>query len=460
MKKYILLFTFILPLIAQAQDVEVLKFMPQLLQSNWSASANKSDSKVMVGLPVINNFGFNIYNSGFAIGDVFTQRGDTAVLSLSNIINGLKSENHVGVNLNYSLFALQINSKKMGIGFSINDRMNFKFTYPGDLAKLIQNGNGAYLGQTKNIGGFKLNVNYYREMALHLQKTFGKLNVGISPKLLFGIANMQTNNSKIDFFTDTSYFLIKTTSALDISTSGLDSASFNGLTSNWKGTAFNTKNMGFGLNIGASYNINNKLQVAAGINDLGKIKYNDHLTNYKSPAVEISFEGVDINNLIAKDSFKIERILDSLKGLFQLNQSVGNAYSISLPTQFYILANYKITKKHSLGGTVSLNSFNGKILPSLTACYQYTPSKKFGAAISYTAKSSAPVNVGGGIMLKALGMQWYLLSDNLLSVVNPLKAKSTNVILGMNLAFGNINKITKKQKQKFMKTAAENGKMQ
>jgi Family of unknown function (DUF5723) len=404
-------------------------------------------------LPIISNFGLSVYNTGFALNDLFIQRGDTAVLKLSNIANVLKKENHIGITANTSLFAFQINAKKLSVGFSLNERADVKLTYPGELAKFIINGNGATLGQAQNIGGFKLNANYYHEFALHFQKQFGRLVIGASPKLLFGQANIHTIKSNLSLLTDTSYFNIAAESEMEIATSGIDTSMFGSNGSSLNQLIFNPKNMGLGLNIGATYFYKDKWQFSAGINDIGYLKWTDKLKTYSSPNVKLNFEGVNFNQLIGKDSFGITKIIDSITNLFQLTESNNAAYRVGLPTQFYIMANYKLSKAHAIGATLTASSFNKNVIPTFTACYQFTPNRRFNAALSYTAKPNAAFNLGAALMLKGLGTQWYILSDNMFNAFNPLSAKNANISFGVNIAIGKFQsspfpKSTKKPKPK------------
>jgi hypothetical protein len=434
---------------AKAQQEEILKFTPQMMQSTWNCAANVSQPKVSIGLPFISQIGWGAYNTGFALGDVYTLRGDTAVIRPSNIISKLKENNFVGFNFNYTLFALSINTKPISIGFSLNDRFATKVTYPGALGNFIKDGNGATLGTPQNIGGFKLNVNYYREAAFHVQKKMGNFIFSASPKVLFGQLNLNTVKSELSLLTDTSYFKITGTSELEIQAAGVDTGVlFNNIAQGQiSSIVFNTKNSGFGINLGAQYNTK-KYSVTAGVNDIGFINWKQGATTISSPKVSIAFEGLDITQLVKGDSLNYQQTIDSVVNLFKLESKANSPYRSTLAMQAYAMGNYHFNKKHHIGGSISMAGFNKFVIPAFTACYQFTPSKHFNFALSYTAKRGIPFNMGTCITTRAAGVQWYILSDNLTSVFMPLKAKSVSINTGVNIAIGDFNWAKKDAKKR------------
>ncbi|MFM2386538.1 MAG: hypothetical protein RL660_1295 [Bacteroidota bacterium] len=421
-----------------AQTEEILRFLPQVQQSMWSTPTNRNDSKVSVSLPLASQVNLGVFNSGFLLSDLYTLRGDTAVISLGNTIDNLRDDNLIGVNLNYGILSAHVNKKGTGVGFSVNDRLSVKLIYPGALAKFIKDGNGATMGVPQNVGGFKFHMNYYRECALHLQQEVGKFTFAVSPKLLFGQANIYTRRSELSILTDTSYFKITGTSELDISAAGLDTSlltsnlNANGIAS----TLFNKQNMGFGINIGASYLLSSRITVAAGINDLGSIKWRDNVINLKSDKAQVSFEGIDLAQLTSTTDGGYVKVLDSLKNFFKLTEVNNLAYRTPLATQFYALGSYQLRRAHGFGASLVVGSFNKKAMPSFTASYQFTPSRNFMFAASYTAKRFAPANLGAAVVLRGIGTQWFFATDNILSAFTPLSSRSSSFTLGMNLVFG------------------------
>jgi hypothetical protein len=64
-----------------------------------------------------------------------------------------------------------------------------------------------------------------------------------------------------------------------------------------KDNLLNTKNMGFGLDIGATYNISEKIMVSAALTDLGFIKWKTDVTNLQAKG-RFEFSGIDLSDFI------------------------------------------------------------------------------------------------------------------------------------------------------------------
>ena len=196
MKKIFSLLLCCLPFMAMAQDSYTLKFLPQLQQSAWANASNMSDAKLSIGFPVISSTSIYLYNTGFTYHDIFHKIDDTTTgLQLGKLINQLKGKNYIGLGTSVALFTLDLSKKNYSFGVSISDKIDFQFAYPGDFFKLLWDGNGSFLGQSLELGNFGINASYYHEIAFHVSKRFGKWQVGINPKMLFGVANINTKET-------------------------------------------------------------------------------------------------------------------------------------------------------------------------------------------------------------------------------------------------------------------------
>ncbi len=439
MRKYILSALCLLPAFVYGQQTYTLKFLPQLQQSQWVNASNQSDAHVTVGLPVISGTSFYIFNSGFTYNDLFSRVNDSTVgIHPGTFIDKLKKKNVVNLGAEVSLLSASVAFDDLIVGFSVNDKVDFRFTYPKDLLGLAWYGNGAYIGKTVNIGDFGLKASWYREYALHGTKQFGRFTVGASPKLLFGKTNINTKSSNLSIHTAEDYYAITATTDLDVQTSGFsDSADKAQGTPSGSEYVFNTKNAGLGLDLGVSYQVNEKITVSGGINNLGYINWKSNIHNYKASSNSFTFDGFDLSNFIQGDSsaFSTDQYLDSVKNLVDFDKST-EAYKTSLPVEFFAMGNYKFNNKHALGAQLSAQGYNKKFIFSTTFCYQLTLGKHFTGALSYTMKTNSAFNIGGALIARFAGMQWYLSTDNWWASVAPLKSKNMNLNMGVNLVFG------------------------
>ena len=451
MKKISLFLLWIAPLFLKAQDEQIIKFFPQINQSQWLNASNETDAKISIGLPVLSSTSFGFYSDGFTYHDLFKNVGDTTYLQLGNVINNLKSRNFIGMNTNVSVFSFNFSCKKFSLGFSANLRANAQFAYPGDLFKLLWNGNGNYVNQTLDIGNFGLNAMTYKEFALHFSTHYKKWTFGVSPKLLYGIADIYTANSSVTLFTDPNYYQLTSSANLDVRTSGFqDSTQRANNNSDYPKDIFTTTaNKGFAIDLGAKFKYNDKLSFAAGINDLGSIKWTYNVQNYTTSISNVSFDGIHAENFFQGDSssgISSQKYTDSLSKVFDLKKN-KNAYTTKLPINIYAMANYELGKHQKIGATVNFYSYEHNLISSATLCYQLKFGKHLSVAASYTAKSRSPFNLGGGLVLQFLNMQWYFMTDNWYAAVKPLDSKNVNFHFGMNIVAGNAKGKLKQPKE-------------
>jgi len=432
-----------LPLLSSAQESYTMKFLPQLHQSQWYNATNQTDAEISVGLPVISGVSFYIYNSGFTYNSLFNRVNDSTMsINPGSFIDKLKNKNIVAFGADVSLLSFNVSKKDFSYGFSVSDKADLRFSYPKDLFKFAWYGNGAYIDQTLNIGDFGLQASWYREYALHGTKNYKKWTFGASPKLLFGKTNINVKEASLKLYTAPDYYALTADANVNVQTSGFaDSADRAAGNMSFPGYAFNTRNAGLAIDLGAKYQINDEIDVAGGINNLGYINWKSNIHNYSTGNRSFTFEGFSLDNLFQGDTdfISTDQYLDSMKDLLEFEKTTSS-YRTTLPVEFYLIGNYRINPYHAFGGQLSTQKFAKKMVVAATLSYQYNVSRHLTVALSYTAKSSAAFNLGGAVIARFLGMQWYFATDNWWASVKPLDSKNTNFRMGINLAFGDRSK--------------------
>jgi hypothetical protein len=174
---------------------------------------------------------------------------------------------------------------------------------------------------------------------------------------------------------------------------------------------------------------------------LGYINWKSNIHNYSTGNKSFTFEGFSLDNLFQGDTdfISTDQYLDSMKELLEFEKTT-NSYRTTLPVEFYLIGNYRLNPYHAFGGQLSTQKFAKKMVVAATLSYQYNVSRHLTVALSYTAKSSAAFNLGGAVIARFLGMQWYFATDNWWASVRPLDSKNTNFRMGINLAFGDRSK--------------------
>ncbi len=239
------------------------------------------------------------------------------------------------------------------IGHTI--RTKFDAQYSTDLLELATRGNAEYIGKTLNLGP-NINLINYHEINLGAQKSWGGLTIGARANILFGNAAVYTEKSKLDLTTRDEYyqldldtdFLMHSSSVIDYNS--IDSIDTN-LDLNSAKNLFKN-NSGFGLDLGASYKIGDKISLSAGITDIGKITWDTNAKSYSSNG-KYSYEGIDIIPLIEDDSTKYD-LEDTLKNLLKIKEIGGN-FSTTLSANYILSGSFKLSDKWTFHGLIVSN---------------------------------------------------------------------------------------------------------
>jgi hypothetical protein len=224
----------------------------------------------------------------------------------------------------------------------------------------------------------------------------------------------------------------------------------------------NRRNAGFGLDLGATYQLNDKIDLNFSIVDLGFINWKSDVKNYVNDGSTFEFSGIDIDDFILKNNVdtsknsSLQRVLDSLGEAFNLEEK-NEAYRSNLIAQIYIGGSYQLSEKGKAGALIQSEYFKGKLNPSITLSYNHKFTKWFHATASYTVINNSYNNIGGGFVVHPGPVQLYIVADNILGAIQPQNARHMQVRAGINLVFGKgkINDVTRQEKKKSKKVIEE-----
>jgi len=210
-----------------------------------------------------------------------------------------------------------------------------------------------------------------------------------------------------------------------------------------------SKNMGLGLDIGATYDISDKLMVSASITDLGFIRWKKDVSNLLAEN-NFEFSGLNLvdvlNGTMTFDSLA-NQMLDSLKNSFTVSDS-QDPFTTWLPFGVTIGGRYNLTKKVSLGVLSYTRIIGKQVREALTLSANVNLGNAFSTSLGYTIANHNYDNIGAGIAFRAGICQFYFVADRIPIMWNkiiseghqlqfPTSWNSVNLRLGMNLTFGN-----------------------
>lgn len=336
------------------------------------------------------------------------------------------------------------------MAFSWTERQFAEPFFTKSVADLIYYGNAPYLGSTYHSGYFGIGAQHYREFAFTYAKEVNKnLNLGVTAKLLFGLAGIKTSGLNavagmplsgdlIDLAANGRAF-ISAPMAIDI----VDNKGYQFQTTNYfdKGYFSNFGNPGLAVDLGFSTKLSKQFDLSMSLIDLGFISWKKDISTFTENGHFI-YRGVNLNTQTPTNNPPSTTdvaglflaLRDSLRAAF-LPAKETSGFTTLLPVKLYIAGEYQVSEKVSWGGVARVRMFNNMIHTSLTASLNAALSKRFSLSASYSAMESTFDNLGLAAAYRIGSVQLYAASDNILAFPNPATARNTNLRFGINLIF-------------------------
>jgi hypothetical protein len=445
-----------------------------LPQNHLLNPAMRPSNSFYLGLPGVSGINFNINNNFVNFSDVFMkgQTGDSVIsilhpdYNVNDFLAKIKERNSIEIESSVQLFGLGFSAgKDLYVFLDINERMDGNIVIPGDIFKLALLGNEQFVGNKIDLSSLRGDFKYYREVGLGFSRNFSdKLRIGVKGKLLFGIVAMSIDNQALGITVNENYtHTLDADLAVNLSgpfkvirnstTNKIESIDFDD--SNLKTTSgildliSGTRNIGLGIDIGATYEITDKLVVSAAVTDLGFIKWKNNVTNLLAKS-KFEFSGLNMVDVI-NGSKTIDQLgqemADSLKNSFNLSDTKV-PFTTALPFGVTLGGSYSLTKWFSVGLLSYSRIISKQLRESATLSANINFRNAFSTSLSYTAANHRYDNLGFGLAFRPGIFQFYMAADRLPVVWNKIKSDNNNIILpaswntvnlrlGMNVTFGN-----------------------
>lgn len=459
MKKYLILiaFTSLIGANIMAQGEFSLynlnKTVPQAHQLNPSFFAKY---KFVVGLPVLSSTHLSINTDQLSFNEVFKQSSSGLYeLNTKDLVNQLNSNNYITTQADVQLLFLGWNKGSNYFSLALNERVNSLISFSDDFASLaiLGNGDSDVFNQKIDLKNVDLQQDAWHEIALGYARSFNdKLSIGLIVKYLMGIANSRITGLDGYALTNQDHIRINT-HAFDVYTAGNDffdedADVMNELMNTAPGKS---KNNGFAIDLGVNYQLTEKLNISAAINDLGYINWRSGTKQYEFNAVDYTFDGFEIleviNNRNREEYFKNAR--DSLERLFTPEKYDDIHYTSSLMASANAGANYEFARNHHVGLQAYAQIHEGDVQPAYGIYYNFSPQRVFNAVVNAGYRNGSISLVGVGASLDLGPIQIYATTESITSLIKPDAGHLIDARVGVNLIFG---RTKKKEKNKEVET--------
>jgi len=400
-----------------------------------------------IGTPVMSGFGLNIGLNGLNVRSVITSLDTNRFLNIPQLYNNLKGDNiEIDVAVNYEIFHVRFKSKNWYYGINLNTRNITNIRLSNELVGLLANGNDFYAGSTWDASSTAITNIAFNELGFSMARNFNRFNVGGRAKLYQGIGVAQTKDFTLKLNqpkSPTEEISLNAGGVINTASIGILTDSVNGRASTSDEKSIDPKNfysmgnLGAGIDLGLTYDVNNRLTFGASIIDFGFINWTNNVTNYSINNADVRTNGLNkeqIDNGQKRDDY-----LDSLFNLLKPQVS-ENSFTTFMPWRFYITANYKFNRRNTIGAVIQGRYLLGSILPAYTLSYARKIKDEFHLTANYSIIGNSYTNVGLGWSLKMGPVQWYLIQDNVLAYFIPDQFQFMSLRLGFNLVFGEIRR--------------------
>jgi outer membrane protein OmpA-like peptidoglycan-associated protein len=462
----------------RAQQVNTLYFMNNVPERNAYNPAFQPVHNVYIDFPIMPNFRLDAGNNSLGFSDVvfskkingvdstITFLHPAALKEKDNFYSALSRTTRIYGDLTFNLIGFGFRVKKNYFTVDVSQKASAGFYLPRDMFKLALYGAGKGSGGYSDVFDLKrlgIQASVYTEFGLgYSRKVNDKLTVGGKLKYLIGQANINTDIEKLKLTTGDDKWGISGLGTLNASLPLMDipfgadglidlanlnpeinTGSINGV----KDIAdiVLSSNNGFGVDLGATYNILPELQLSAALTDLGFIRWRSNLTN-------ASFNGnFEMTGIEYSPGDKLEDKLDTLlQTLEDAFASTGShrSYTTALSTRLNVGAEYSVVNNKIGFGMLSSTLYAGKNLyTDLTVAANLRPCTWFSTSFTYSLLHGRLSNVGFGAQLRVMPFNMYIAVDRIpLTFASkdlpvPTNLKSVTLQAGMVWVIGDPGKV-------------------
>ena len=462
-------FSFILVLtgvFANSQNKQILygfDEIPQSLMLNPGANVNW---KKHYGIPLLSQFHINGGSSGISAFDIFKTGNDNINNRITDAIFKMKSTDFFTSTQQLELINFGWRSRS-DIYFSggIYQEFDFIVYFPRDLAILAWEGNRDYLNYEFDLGEVSALGDFMTVYHFGANKQISKkLTLGVRLKLYSSMVSFRSIHNQGTFVTRLGdaespniYEHDLENIDMTLQTSGyaslrnLDGVS--SVTNEILGRALFGGNVGVGVDLGFTYNINKAWKLSASAQDIGAIFHSKDVESYRAHG-NYTLDGINLIFPPLSDGDSTYPYYDDLEDEFEREipiDTLHSSYTQFRPLKFNAALTFGFGRFNARGECDCLRMANPTLhgqglglqiysifrpkSPQMagTLFYYRRLTKSISAKATYTVDSYSFYNLGLGMSANVGKFNFYLAADNLIWYSNLAKAKSVSLQLGFNI---------------------------
>lgn len=412
--------------------------MRNVWHSGLSNPAIVQPHTVTVGILSLRN---NLSFDGPTYNQIVSKVNGQTTIDVDKFVDHLNPQNHLrdDLELNTLAVALKLGGLHLSVAHSLRYQAYFK--YPKELPQIVWQGNAQFVGQTVELGNELLFFGYH-ELAAGAAYEFGPLTLGGRLKFLSGISSAVTDEEhhSATFYTDSDVYQITLSGNYILnSASTVEYDGFSDLQTDFNFGQLNFENIfsanrGMAVDLGARLKLN-KIELAASVLDLGKITWDQDVTNYVANQT-VSYNGLDFSNaLTGEEVDDLSAALDTLQSLYEVTETHNN-FETKLASKVYMSALYHLTEKVSVGALFFTEKFRKDTSTRLAIGGTATPLPFLSVGASYAVGNGRFDNLGINLALSLGPLQFFAVTDNIFAAIDAGNSREFGARIGGNIMLG------------------------
>ncbi len=407
-------------------------------QATYLNPAMFPEHRVVVSLPGLHG---HLSSNSFHWGDLISDGASGRKrLDPDRMIAALKDQNVLRVQSELPILGVGISGDNWWVGAGVQVRSVTRLEFPRTLAELLWKGNAGFIGETIDFG-LVLNGSIFNESFIGLAVRSGpKLSIGARLKILNGLFNVATPNSRLSLRTGADAYALllnadyRLNTTADLTYSGLDSFLLGDIRLGV--SRLFGDNPGIAMDFGIRYQ-NGPLVLQASILDVGRLNWKKETRSLELNGT-FEFTGVDIfQQWLGGNGSSPIRILDSIEAQYEVRQSRA-VYQTWLPARIFGAATFDFNDFIQGTATLLVEVEGGDPYTALAIGGRLKAGRWATLGMQYALRHGMVGHLGLNAVLNAGPLQIVAATDYLGAWVAPEKARAANLRLGVNLTFGHI----------------------
>lgn len=343
------------------------------------------------------------------------------------------------------LFNFAYNSDKGSFNFQIKDNMRLMTDLKGEISDFLATNNtlSVTLNKPQN---FPVHAMYYREYSFGYANELvkNKFTIGIRAKAYFGKFSLISDVQGKAYQDEANDYLFETSNQLKLSFPAKIVRSPEGYLASinasddfsFSNFMLNSKNSGFGFDLGFCYKINPDFELSGGVIDIGRINWKsnlnsmDYVGKYPFPSEYINFAESNAQRLVRAEDYLAST--EGIPELFKVNIN-PSAFATTMPMTIYTGLKLKINSNLTFGVVDRYISLSNLSYNSFLFTGDFKLKKNLNLITGYGTRGNSYTNLPVAVVYSWSRGQYFIGTDNCLSYFIPKISDFYGVSFGMSI---------------------------